>query len=344
MLAVLIGSLALLAGLMLMLLPLLAPELTRARDGLWAAVVLLLALVLVTCADRLTGAPMLGVLCGGLLIGRLGTEVGQQRWAALAEEQRSRLMQRDHWQAQLQLLLEAGSKLIVAGLSLLSWLRERLRKPQITKRWVREQPAEAAAEPTAETTAAVSAEPAAEAEPTAEASAANQAAESQEQPKEQEPEPAASADPTEPAGSQKAEPEQAAEAADAEPEPEFEAVLEEETKAESEPETKTKPAAELDPAPAPEAEPTDALHVKPEPELKPDVEPDPKAGPEHLSNSTSDTITETDKTASDEELPLLEAEILDPTPQPAQASAEPKLTVISSLDEVDALLEDGRSG
>ena len=54
--------------------------------------------------------------------------------------------------------------------------------------------------------------------------------------------------------------------------------------------------------------------------------------------------TETDKTASDEELPLLEAEILDPTPQPAQAPAEPKLTVISSLDEVDALLEDGRSG
>ena len=336
MLAVLIGSLALLAGLMLMLLPLLAPELTRARDGLWAAVVLLLALVLVTCADRLTGAPMLGVLCGGLLIGRLGTEVGQQRWAALAEEQRSRLMQRDHWQAQLQLLLEAGSKLIAAGLSLLNWLRERLRKPQITKRWVREQPAEAAAE----TTAAASAEPAEQAEPTAEASAADQAAEDQEQPKEQEPEPAASAGPTEPAATQDGDEEPAAEAADAEPEPELEAVLDEEPKAESE----AKPAAELDPAPAPEAEPTEALRVEPEPELKPDVEPDPKAEPEHLSNSTSDTITETDKTASDEELPLLEAEILDPTPQPAQAPAEPKLTVISSLDEVDALLEDGRSG
>ena len=340
MLAVLIGSLALLAGLMLMLLPLLAPELTRARDGLWAAVVLLLALVLVTCADRLTGAPMLGVLCGGLLIGRLGTEVGQQRWTALAEEQRSRLMQRDHWQAQLQLLLEAGSKLIAAGLSLLNWLRERLRKPQITKRWVREQPAEAAAEPTAEATPVASAEPAEEAEPTAEASAANQAAESQEQPKEQEPEPAAAAEPTETSGSQKAEPEPAAEAADAEPERDPEAAPEEEIKAESEP----KPAAEPDLEPAPEAEPTDALRFEPEAELQPDVEPDPEAGPEHLSDSTSDTATETDTPAADEELPLLEAEILDPTPQPAQAPAEPKLTVISSLDEVDALLEDGRSG
>ena len=117
-------------------------------------------------------------------------------------------------------------------------------------------------------------------------------------------------------------------------------TAQEEIKAESEP----KPAAEPDLEPAPEAEPTDALRFEPEAELQPDVEPDPEAGPEHLSDSTSDTATETDTPAADEELPLLEAEILDPTPQPAQAPAEPKLTVISSLDEVDALLEDGRSG
>ena len=43
-LAVLIGSLALLAGLLLMLLPLVASELARPRDSFWAAVVLLLGL------------------------------------------------------------------------------------------------------------------------------------------------------------------------------------------------------------------------------------------------------------------------------------------------------------
>ena len=59
-LAVLIGSLALVAGLLLMLLPLVASELARPRDSFWAAVVLLLGLVLVTASDRLTGAPMLG--------------------------------------------------------------------------------------------------------------------------------------------------------------------------------------------------------------------------------------------------------------------------------------------
>ena len=39
-LAVLIGSLALVAGLLLMLLPLVASELARPRDSFWAAVVL----------------------------------------------------------------------------------------------------------------------------------------------------------------------------------------------------------------------------------------------------------------------------------------------------------------
>ena len=49
-------------------------------DGAWGAVILLLGLVLVTSSDRLRGAPMLGVACAGLLISRLGAEVGQARW------------------------------------------------------------------------------------------------------------------------------------------------------------------------------------------------------------------------------------------------------------------------
>ena len=84
MVASLSGSLALLVGLAVMLLPLLASELSRPRDALWGAVVLLLGLTLVTSADRLTGSPMLAVLCGGLLIGRLGLEVLQLRWRVLS--------------------------------------------------------------------------------------------------------------------------------------------------------------------------------------------------------------------------------------------------------------------
>ena len=100
MLASLSGSLALALGLAVMLLPLLSPELSRPRDAVWGAVLLLLGLVLVTGADRLSGSPMLAVLCGGLLIGRLGGEVMQLRWRQLTPEEQQR--QEHHCQPERQ--------------------------------------------------------------------------------------------------------------------------------------------------------------------------------------------------------------------------------------------------
>ncbi len=97
MLAILGGCLALAAGMAVLLLPVLVGELSRPRDAVWGAVVLLLGLVLVTSADRLTGAPMLAVLCGGLLIGRLGSEVGLGRWRALTPEEQGRLGSSARW-------------------------------------------------------------------------------------------------------------------------------------------------------------------------------------------------------------------------------------------------------
>lgn len=97
MVATLGGLLALPLGLLVLLLPLLATELSRPRDSVWGALVLLLALVLVTSADRLTGAPMLGVVCSGLLIGRLLVEVGQARWRQLSPEEQQRLSSLERW-------------------------------------------------------------------------------------------------------------------------------------------------------------------------------------------------------------------------------------------------------
>jgi len=136
-LAVLIGSLALFAGLALLLEPLLLPELSRPRDALWAAVVLLLGLVLVTASERLQGAPMLGVLCGGLLVGRLGTEVGQQRWEQLPPEQRLELRTLAHWQRRTLDLAVAVSRAVGLAGALLVWVAQRSRRPVLTKRWVR---------------------------------------------------------------------------------------------------------------------------------------------------------------------------------------------------------------
>ena len=286
-LAVLIGSLALIAGLLLMLLPLVASELARPRDSFWAAVVLLLGLVLVTASDRLTGAPMLGVLCGGLLIGRLGSEVGQQRWGALEPAQQQRFSETSYWSEQLQQLRGAAAKLLAAGGIVASWLQERLKKPEVNKRWVR-----ADAEATAS-----------EAEPTA-------------------PEPSADTDNSD----------EAAEiSAEVVPEPE------------PEPELEPEPAAEL----TVEVEATSAVEAEAEAEPEVAAEPEPEPEMEIAIEAKAEVIPEPDAIAdsseedpSSDELPTVEAEVLDPAPQVEQ----PLAAVIQSLDEVDALLADGRHG
>ena len=141
MLATLGGTLALLLGLSVLLMPLLAPELSRPRDSVWGALVLLLGLVLVTTAERLGGAPMLAVLSGGLLIGRLGTEVGQGRWLQLTPEERQRLWSAERWTSRSEQLIASISQLVQIGLGasagLGEWIRERRASGTTTKRWVR---------------------------------------------------------------------------------------------------------------------------------------------------------------------------------------------------------------
>ena len=141
MLATLGGTFALLLGLLILLLPLLTPELSRPRDSFWGAVVLLLGLVLVTSSERLGGAPMLAVLSGGLLVGRLGSEVGQGRWRALSDEERQRLLSLERWQTSLEQLLAVLARLVAglgAGLGVFNaWIAERRRPRSGGKRWVR---------------------------------------------------------------------------------------------------------------------------------------------------------------------------------------------------------------
>jgi hypothetical protein len=153
MVATVAGLGALVFGLALLLLPLLASELSRPGDSAWGALVLLLALVLVTSAERLTGSPMLAVISGGLLMGRLGVEVGQGRWRQLSPEEQGRLRSWERWRtslsqarAALEGLLEASGQ---KGAALLAWWAERRQPKTSGKRWVRPEdgPAPAKTEP-----------------------------------------------------------------------------------------------------------------------------------------------------------------------------------------------------
>jgi hypothetical protein len=137
------GSLALVIGLVVLLLPLLTPELSRPRDAAWGALVLLLGLALVTSSDRLTGSPMVVVVCAGLLIGRLATEVGQARWRQLSPEEQQRLGSLERWSTALAQLGQTGLGLVgqtgaLAG-GLGGWLAQHRpgARRSTTKRWVR---------------------------------------------------------------------------------------------------------------------------------------------------------------------------------------------------------------
>ena len=144
MLATLSGDVCLLFGLALLLLPLLAVELSRPRDGVWGAVVLLLGLVLVTSSDRLRGAPMLAVLCGGLLVSRLSAGVGQARWRALSEEEQTRLRSIDHWLTGLRQLGTAAGDLSEGLGGMAKQLKPAGKSGVSGKKWVRPEPAQEA--------------------------------------------------------------------------------------------------------------------------------------------------------------------------------------------------------
>lgn len=141
MVATLAGLGALLFGLALLLLPLLVTELSRPGDSAWGALVLVLALVLVTSAERLSGSPMLAVVSGGLLVGRLTVEVGRGRWRQLTPEEKGRLGTRERWLSSLTQARVALAGLLEPvgryGTALLARWRQPAPPKAGGKRWVR---------------------------------------------------------------------------------------------------------------------------------------------------------------------------------------------------------------
>ena len=84
---------------------------------------------------------MLGVLCGGLLIGRLAGEVSQGRWRQRTAEEQQRLWSTERWQTSLQ---QAGASLarLLAVLTTATstasqWLALQRQPKTNGKRWVR---------------------------------------------------------------------------------------------------------------------------------------------------------------------------------------------------------------
>ena len=137
MLAILTGDLCLLLGSLLLLLPLLATEISRSRDSWMGALFLFLGLVLSNNSDRLRGSPMLAVLVGGMLILNLGWEVLQVRWQQLSPEEQSSFGSFKRWKISLEQLLTSMKTLLRISRQASEVMPLKFSSTSPQKRWVR---------------------------------------------------------------------------------------------------------------------------------------------------------------------------------------------------------------
>ena len=110
MFALAIGYLAIFLGFSILLISLLLTELSRPRDALWSAIIMLLGLVLINSYESLTGSPMLGVLFSSLIIIRLLVEISQYRWQQLSEEEKISVKTLTRWKNSFNQVFLAGAK------------------------------------------------------------------------------------------------------------------------------------------------------------------------------------------------------------------------------------------
>ena len=137
MLAILTGDLCFLFGALLLLLPLLATEISRPRDSLIGALFLFLGLVLSNNSDRLRGSPMLAVLVGGILILNLGLEVLQSRWQKLSPEEQVSFRSLKRWKIVLGQLLKSMKTLLRISRETSEVMTVKVSSTSPKKRWVR---------------------------------------------------------------------------------------------------------------------------------------------------------------------------------------------------------------
>ncbi len=137
MLAVIIGEISLLVGLLILLIPLFLTELSRPRDAFWGALVLLIGLVLITNSDRFLGSPMIAVICGSFLIGRLGLEVSQSRWQKLSNDEKSRFATPERWTTGLKQVGLVLARLTEVFGDLMKFVLQKDKSISVNKKWVR---------------------------------------------------------------------------------------------------------------------------------------------------------------------------------------------------------------
>ena len=111
MLAIVIGNLLFILGFFIVLLPIIIAEISRPRDSVWGALIMILGLILFSSYERFNGSPMLAVLLGSFLFSRLLLEVSQNRWQQLTFEEKSDLRTFSRFKNSFKEIISAFGKL-----------------------------------------------------------------------------------------------------------------------------------------------------------------------------------------------------------------------------------------
>ena len=137
MVAILIGNLCIAFGLLVISLPVLVTELSRPRDSVWGAAIMILGLILITSNQRFTGSPMLAVLLCALLVARLLVEISKYRWQQLSLEEQVALKTFTRWKDTFIQNLSLFGKLIDVVVDIFKLFRPKPKPSTIGKKWIR---------------------------------------------------------------------------------------------------------------------------------------------------------------------------------------------------------------
>ena len=135
MLAIIIGNSLIFLGFIVVVLPVLVTELSRPRDSVWGALIMILGLILFTSYERFNGSPMIAVVLGAFLCFRLFLEVSQNRWQQLTVEEKSNLKTFNHFKNRFLQMISAVGKLNLLISEIFNLFKS---KPSsIGKKWIR---------------------------------------------------------------------------------------------------------------------------------------------------------------------------------------------------------------
>ncbi len=138
--AVFTGFLSIVIGFFILLLPVLITELSRPRDSLWGALLMVFGLTLFTTNERLYGSPMLTVLFSSLIIYRLLSEVSQYRWHQLTLEEKTSLKSLGRWSDSFKQTLLVINNLGSIVVDVMKLFKAKPKPSAIGKKWTRPEP------------------------------------------------------------------------------------------------------------------------------------------------------------------------------------------------------------